>query len=462
MNHPASTVAADAAAMGELFAAFDRLEASFEDAKQAMSPAQRGYFTPDEDDAVRSMLLTYRNLRLALYDIVGRYRACVGHAPEAEATNRLRGFVVGYAAALKLYSKSLQLIFVTEDDAFLRAKLNEPDTRFGLEAGFFEEVLLAFTSLRNWLAMNGADWFWLTQRRQARRLGLDHDAEIGWLLPHIAVDRKVWNKLFWRLVWSRLRRDWRSAWRRLFAPLKVARYGSQAMMGFALSGMRLPVGKPALNGAVLAELKEGLKPGDILLVRADDKVTCALLPGFWAHAALYLGSSEDLKALAGDDSPAWQRACRITERTASPLGWVIEAIPRGVRLNPLPVCLVADHVAVLRPELAPEELRQAQLAAIGHLGKPYDFEFDFNVSSRLVCTELVYRCFHGRGRIAFAPVKRMGRWNLTADDLARQALEALAASPQAVLRPVAMWTRRGGAAARPLSAKQLLTGLLPD
>ena len=462
MNHPVSTVAADAAAMGELFAAFDRLEASFEDARQAMSPAQRGYFTPDEDDAVRAMLLTYRNLRLALYDIVGRYRACVGHAPEEEAVNRLRGFVVGYAAALKLYCKSLQLIFATEDDAFLRAKLNEPDTRFGLEAGFFEEVLLAFTSLRNWLAMNGADWFWLTQRRQARRLGLDHDAEIGWLLPQIAADRKIWNKLFWRLVWSRLRRDWRSAWRRLFAPLKVARYGSQALMGFALSGMRLPAGKPALDGAVLAELKESLRPGDILLVRADDKVTCALLPGFWAHAALYVGALEDLKALAGDDTPAWQRACRIVERSASPLGWVIEAIPRGVRLNPLPVCLAADHVAVLRPELPADELRQALLAAISHLGKPYDFEFDFNVSSRLVCTELVYRCFHGRGHIAFAPVKRMGRWNLTADDLARQALEALAKSQQSVLRPVAMWTRRGSAAARPLSAEQLLTGLLPD
>ena len=193
MNYSESIVAADAAALPELFAAFDRLEAAFGDAREAMSPRIRGYFTPDEDDAVRGMLLTYRNLRLALYEIVGHHRACVGQARAGGEGEQLRGFVVGYAAALKLYRKSLQLIAATEDDAFLRAKLNEPDTRFGLEAGFFEEVLLAFTSLRNWLAMNGADWFWLTQRRRAKQLGLDRDAEVGWLLPHIAADRKVWN-----------------------------------------------------------------------------------------------------------------------------------------------------------------------------------------------------------------------------------------------------------------------------
>lgn len=461
MNYSESIVAADAAALRELFAAFDRLEAAFGDAREAMSPRIRGYFTPDEDDAVRGMLLTYRNLRLALYEIVGHHRACVGQARAGDEGEQLRGFVVGYAAALKLYRKSLQLIAATEDDAFLRAKLNEPDTRFGLEAGFFEDVLLAFTSLRNWLAMNGADWFWLTQRRRAKKLGLDRDPEVGWLLPHIAADRKVWNTLFWRLVWSRLRRDWRSARKRLFAPLKVARYGSQALMGFALSGMRLPASEPALNAGVLAEVQAGLRPGDILLVRADDKVTCALLPGFWAHAAVYVGLADDLASLEGEGVPAVERACRIAGRQHSPLGWVIEAIPRGVRLNPLPVCLTADHVAVLRPALPEAELREVLRAALGHLGKPYDFEFDFNVSSRLVCTELVYRCFHGRGRIAFAPVKRLGRWNLTADDIARQVLDALAADPRAMLHPVAMWTRRGGAPAQALPAEQLRQGLLP-
>lgn len=457
MSRPDSSIADDAAALRELFAAFDRLDAAFGQACAAMSPRQRGYFTPDEDDAVRAMLLTYRNLRLAVYDIVGRYRGLVGPLQETGTADQLRGFVVGYAAALKLYHKSLKLIAATEDDDFLRAKLNEPDSKFALESGFFEDVLLAFTSLRNWLSMRTADWFWLTQRRRARRLGMDHDAELAWLLPHIAADRKLLNQLFWRLLWSRLRRDWRSAWKRLFMPLKAARYGSQAVMGFALSGIRLPAGRSGLDDAVLREVRQALQPGDILLVRADDKVTCALLPGFWAHAALYLGSDEELQTLAGE-----LPAVRQVMPQSSPAGWVIEAVASGVRLCPLAVCLRADHVAVLRPDLPGEQLRQAQLAALGHLGKPYDFEFDFNVSSRLVCTELVYRCFHGRGDIAFALVKRLGRWTLSPDDMARQVLHALSADSSAVLRPVAMWTRRGTGQARALLSEDLPRALLPS
>jgi len=462
MRSPSSSIADDAVALRELFAAFERLEASFRAACDAMSPRQRGYFTPDEDDAVRAMLLTYRNLRLAIYEIVGRYRGSVGPLDPEDTAAQLRGFIIGYAAALKLYHKSLQLIVTTEDDDFLRAKLNEPDSKFALAASFFEEVLLAFTSLRNWLAMGSADWFWLRQRRRARRLGLDSDAEVGWLLPHIAADRKLLDQLFWRLVWSRLRRDWRSAWKRLFQPLQAARYGSQALLGFALSGIRLPAGQPALDEVALREVQAVLQPGDILLVRADDKVTCALLPGFWAHAALYLGSPDDLRALGEPDAPGVSAALRRAESETAPLGWVIEAVACGVRLCPLPVCLRADHVAVLRPDLSPEQLRAAQLAALGHLGKPYDFEFDFNVSSRLVCSELVYRCFHGRGDIAFSLVKRLGRWTLSPDDLARQVMHALRSDSPAMLRPVAMWTRQGTQRARALPRADVLRSLLPS
>lgn len=456
-----SAVAGDASALKELFAAFDRLEVAFARARDEMSPRRRGYFTPDEDDAVRNLLLTYRNLRLACYDILGRYWDFRDRAKREEPRALLRGFLVGYAAGLKLYSRSLKLIAATEDDDFLRQKLNEPDARFGLEAGFFEEVLLAYTSLGNWLAMIRADWFWLAHRRKAAKLGLDRDPEVGWLIPHIAADRKPLQGLFWRLVWSRLRRDWRSAWKRLFAPLDAARYGSQALMGFALSGLRLPVGDRGLDAAVLPRVQEVLQPGDILLVRADDKVTCALLPGFWAHAALYLGSPEELRDLGCPDSVPLRKALETMAGQDSPLGWVLEAIPRGVGLNPLPVCLEADHVAVLRPHLSRESLAQAVSDALGHVGKPYDFEFDFNVSSRLVCTELIYRTFHGRGGIGFSLVKRLGRWTLTADDLARQAIEAFHRDPGGALRPVAMWSRQGDFRARPVPTDQMQRALLP-
>jgi len=54
---------------------------------------------------------------------------------------------------------------------------------------------------------------------------------------------------------------------------------------------------------------------------------------------------------------------------------------------------------VLRCALESKYVAHAIGEALGHLGKPYDFEFDFNQSSRIVCTGLVYRSFHKRGAI---------------------------------------------------------------
>jgi hypothetical protein len=85
---------------------------------------------------------------------------------------------------------------------------------------------------------------------------------------------------------------------------------------------------------------------------------------------------------------------------------------------------VADHVLVLRPALAVEDLRAALLEALAHLGKPYDFEFDFTLSTRVVCTGLVYRSFHGKGSIRFELVPRMGRFTLSGDDLVHQVLDS--------------------------------------
>jgi hypothetical protein len=102
----------------------------------------------------------------------------------------------------------------------------------------------------------------------------------------------------------------------------------------------------------------------------------------------------------------------------------------------------------LRSTLPADEIASAIAEAFGHLGKPYDFEFDFNNSSRVVCTELVYRSFHHRGLISFALTKRLGRFTLTGDDLVAQALDGTnesSGSKDICFRPVTMaLTRRDG------------------
>ena len=91
---------------------------------------------------------------------------------------------------------------------------------------------------------------------------------------------------------------------------------------------------------------------------------------------------------------------------------------------------------MLRPNLADAERRAAVLEAFRHLGKAYDFEFDFNVPARLVCTELIYRSFHGRGKITLPLIKRLGRYTLTCDDIIRWLLEEVDAAGCPRKRPV--------------------------
>ena len=98
-------------------------------------------------------------------------------------------------------------------------------------------------------------------------------------------------------------------------------------------------------------------------------------------------------------------------------------------LTPLEKCLYVDHVAVLRPNLSEAEGRAALVEAFSHYGKPYDFEFDFNVTTRLVCTELVYRSWHLRGGISLSLTKRLGRFTLSGDDIMSWFLDTLDQAP---------------------------------
>lgn len=411
----------DCDTLRQLLDGLERLRESWNEVRQTVQSRERGYFTPDEDDRVRQCLLSYRNHRLALYEMIGRY---MDYEQVADRSEQLRGFMVGYAAALALCAASLQLIETYEHVPLVRAKLNEPDARFGLNAGFFEEIVRAYTAPHGFRLLHSAGRFWLRNRRDLRRLGLANDADCRWLGGIIRQQRSAVHSGFWGLFVRRLRYDWRALWRLLVSPVHWARYGLQSFVGATFSGLRTTLHyRPAIDEEALARLRNELQSGDVLLVRAEQKVTTALLPGFWAHAAIYIDSRGDLERMGIGQHPHVRKHLSAIPADGGQFGYVLEAISPGVLVNPLERCLYADHVVVLRPNVTATDMQEALVAAFGHVGKPYDFEFDFNVTSRLVCTELVYRSFHKRGAIDFPLVKRLGRFTLSGDDIMNWLLE---------------------------------------
>ena len=159
-----------------------------------------------------------------------------------------------------------------------------------------------------------------------------------------------------------------------------------------------PPHRGLISPTQLEALRARLKPGDILIERRNWYISNSLLPGFWPHAALYLGSYEELLELGvAADPRAAPHMSDFQGRNELGDGFaVLEAIGEGVIFTSFEQSVgEADAVAVLRPNLSDDELRDALGRALSHRGKAYDFDFDFATTDRLVCTELIFRAYDG-------------------------------------------------------------------
>lgn len=422
----------DGLALHEIIEGLDRVGSEVRWAQENFSTLPRGYFTPDEDDRVRRMLLAYRGYRAACYEILDRWR---GYASIQDLQLRVGAFVTGYGAALALSSKTLALIQSFEREPLIRAKINEPDSKFEVPEGFFEELVAGYSSPANLLVLSRAHLHWIRWRREIQRLVQERPDDYEWLVAMVRVHQRTVRKRLWSVLWTRVRFDLRTFLRLLRTPFARTRGGLQSLLAGTVAQKGSSGPSRTLDELLVSRLSRLLRTGDLLLVRAEGKLTTALLPGFWAHAALYFGGQKDLESLGIQGHEFVKRhQCRVPEDSGR-FGHVIEAKSPRVAINPLEQCLAAEHVAILRPRISESERAGALAEAFGHLDKPYDFEFDFNVASRIVCTELVYRALHGRGGIAFDLVKRLGRYTLTGDDLVDQILSRVL-DPQ--FEPVAL------------------------
>jgi hypothetical protein len=200
---------------------------------------------------------------------------------------------------------------------------------------------------------------------------------------------------------SFLRRN-RSAWKQVMG-------GMFEVSGRAIAELRQPGIKPSgapkrINGALRNQILTIAKPGDVFITRHDDALSNWFLPGFWPHAALFVGEF--------DDHPTGEKF------GAS----FLESKKDGVKIRHEEETLAVDALVVLRPPLTKTDLQRALSRAISHRGKPYDFLFDFRTADRLVCTEVVYRGYHGIGPIRFELREVGGRLCLPAEEFLNQAL----------------------------------------
>lgn len=194
--------------------------------------------------------------------------------------------------------------------------------------------------------------------------------------------------------------------------------------------LKLSLREKYISNKTLNNLKTDLEPGDIFLQRREWQLTNVGIPGFWTHAALYLGNEEELgkyfeEIISEDDL---KKLIEDTNRDFY-LDYyendleVIEALADGVILNSYYNSANADYLGVLRTNITKEEKLNSIIDAISYYKKPYDYNFDFVTDNEVVCSELIFKAYHIKDSSKGVPFEleiTSGRLMLSPNNIVKQ------------------------------------------
>ncbi|HEX2477365.1 MAG TPA: YiiX/YebB-like N1pC/P60 family cysteine hydrolase [Lacipirellulaceae bacterium] len=408
----------------------------------------RGYITPSQEIHVRQLQFSYWKTRNALYELVFDIWRDIERLDRATPQQ----FLVAFAAASLLVDAARFLREKFHRSDVIRRKLDEPDIVHGIPPRMYDEVQKSLTSPYH------AWHLWQATRYYDRhRDQFLESAKLHGLEPMISIIDQRRDRLRPSLpmyLRTRVKVRGRRAARRVGRDvLGRGVYALQEALGRGMARVSTrPRHAPSLPREIRARFIELLRPGDVLVVRKEFAASNYFLPGYWPHAALFLGTVDDLRQLGlSDDVHAGPRLSQLAAATPStavlhhdetnawsagrPHPCVLEAIKDGVRIRSVNSALNSDSVVLIRPLMEPADIAHALSHGLMHEGKPYDFDFDFCYSHRLVCTEVVYRAYEGVAGAQFDLRRHVGRFALAAGDLLRMALAGRHFTVQAAYVP---------------------------
>jgi phosphatidylglycerophosphate synthase len=319
-------------------------------------------------------------------------------------------FFIAFSAFVTQYDVSLQLSEQLNENALMETLLNEPNRVSGLPANSYSAMVTHLTHPDELLRLNAGAAYLLLVRKH---LGVKFD------LPS-TVEARLSS--IYKGLGSRPKRLLDSPLDAIESAAFKAWFPFQKSVAIQMSHIRTTKRENFVTPALIQEQQDALQPGDILLERRNWFMTNVGIPGFWPHAALYLGSPAALDTYF-DGLPELEgrpASVVLTERYAAatstwrgaddmgPLA-VIEAVREGVIFKSLESSANADYVAALRPRISRADAFKAVAAALSHFGKPYDYNFDFATDSALVCSELVFKSYREAQGLDFALMHINGR-----------------------------------------------------
>jgi hypothetical protein len=421
----------DAARLLELLPRLESGARRLETLEPRLLNAKTGELSAEDRQTLREVWWQVFEPILAIDELKARYAGWYGLDYTRYARLHARGFALSFAALCAQVDAGLRLLSAIDGKPLLPVLFDEAMPSVGLPAHTFSGLRKQLGRARDlFLVPVGSQWY---DRWIAAHLTLD--APLAPLCDKLGVLR-------------------RAALARVLTPTTHGVQNEVDLLKSALFQRWFPVQKNfatwagdtrvapqarrLITDAQLAELKTKLQPGDVILERRNWYVSNIGLPGFWPHAALYVGSQREiLEALANapDVKDAYgdlgaHFAARYPKAWASLAErdqaghehCVIEAVSEGVSTASLEHSCAADYVAALRPRLPPASRARAIERALLYWGRPYDFNFDFATDDQVVCSELVVKAYEpspGVPGLAVPYVELLGRRAVPPTELVR-------------------------------------------
>jgi len=354
---------------------------------------------------------------------------------------RDNSFLIAYGAFAAQYRFALEFVQLADRDPGFRTLLNEPVREIGLSKNSFEKVKLRFLNVARAGEFAALEATYKTiggTQAPSLRAALREDAKYIWKAG-MGKGEELTAKNALKLIE-------RSGFTAYF-PVQA---GISEWMG---DTKVLRQDRSLVTQQQIQEMAGHLEPGDILLERREWYLSNIGLPGFWPHAALYIGTPGQRRSYFQDEEvKAWviQQGAASGDiedllRSRNPQTYalsleafeghaprVLEPMSEGVVFTSLEHSAEADSVAVLRPRLSRKEKAVALLMAFHYMGRPYDFNFDFLTDSQLVCTELIYKAYEPSKQIQglrFPLIDILGRKTTPANEIVKQ-FDAQFGTPQ--------------------------------
>lgn len=356
------------------------------------------------------------SIRTSLFPYALRYRHILYRTDGSiDDRDRIESILISMAAALTLYDNASFMEKHIGDKKAIREKLNEAYPEYGVEENFYKDSLMRSNAIAYRPTMLDAIRFFEDNRKSIAYYVANGDTSIRALYEYI--DRSPMRVTLggdnaFKEIADQVGTIVSRTVELPFSALDKLKFNFSKGLGNTMGMVRWRSGKLRDDKVFLLDFATHLKPGDVLLEKTPFALTDKTIPGHFGHAALYIGTYEQLRALGALDQPFIKR--HMNEIKEGKV--ILEALREGVVLNSVEHFMNIDDVAVLRPNrLEADAMRTSLDLAMSHFGKKYDFDFNVNTTETIVCSELVYAAYP---QIDFMTKKVLSSFTISPDDIA--------------------------------------------